>query len=225
MNRVLKIKTNTDQKVWFVSDTHLFHNKSFVWEVRGHTSPEDHTNFVIGKINELVKEDDILFHLGDITLNCTEEQFEDTIKQIRCRSVYLLWGNHNSPSWKIYQREVAQSLKRLTQNYTSASVDGWHKEDEFEVYPFRYKNLVFLGNYVEVILNGQYIVLTHYPIHSWNNMNKGTWHLFGHMHCKNSPTNGRRLDVGWDGYKKPLSFEEVKEIMDIKEILSDGGHH
>lgn len=36
--------------------------------------------------------------------------------------------------------------------------------------------------YREVNINGQKIVLCHYPLRTWNKCHHGSWHLFGHCH-------------------------------------------
>ena len=53
MNNVLKIVEGNNQKVFFTSDLHLNHRREFIWEARGFGSSEEHTNFVINKINEI----------------------------------------------------------------------------------------------------------------------------------------------------------------------------
>ncbi len=106
MNKVLKIKQTAEQKVYWVSDTHLNHNRDFVYEVRGFKSSQEHTDFIINKINEIVRPNDILIHVGDLCLNTEENGLNELLARIQCQNIYLLWGNHNNPLWKIYQREV-----------------------------------------------------------------------------------------------------------------------
>jgi calcineurin-like phosphoesterase family protein len=98
-----------------------------------------------------------------------------------------------------------------------------------ESYPFQYKNMMYLGYYVEAVLNGQYCVLCHYAINSWKDMRQGSWLLHGHEHSdvKNhlpEGTDGKILDTGWDYFKKPLSLSDIKKIMESKIILSVGHH-
>ena len=70
-------------------------------------------------------------------------------------------------------------------------------------------------DYKELNVNGQVIVLCHYPIASWNKMHHGSWMLHGHSHGSfPEDLNARRIDVGVDprGYK-PISFDDVERIM------------
>jgi hypothetical protein len=85
-------------------------------------------------------------------------------------------------------------------------------------------------HYLEVNIEGRNFVLCHYPLQSWNGLNKGVIHLHGHVHLnkQNKFGNGRRLDVGVDGNDMcPYSIDEVIAIMDKRDIGSDmsNDHH
>jgi len=217
MNGILKIKQKEDQKVYFTSDLHLNHNPKWkvpLWEMRGFTSAKHHTDFIIDKINELVRPNDILINNGDLCLNTEESGFNELLARIQCQNMYLLWGNHNNPVWKVYQREVVNKT-------TMVGV---------EIYPFRYKNIIFVGNYLEFTVDGHYFVAAHYPIHVFNYMKDGAMMLCGHSHyalpfSKAENLENKILDLGWDGYNRPLSLTEVLEIMDKKSIFVPGDHH
>lgn len=77
--------------------------------------------------------------------------------------------------------------------------------------------------YKQIVINKQKIVLFHFPISSWNGMHRGYWHLHGHCHG-NFEGKGKMLDVGWDNLGKLISFEEIKRILDKKEIVHEGHH-
>jgi len=75
----------------------------------------------------------------------------------------------------------------------------------------------------ETNVNGQKIVLCHYPLLSWAHAGHDSWMLFGHCHTNmngfisKSLPNFKMLDVGVDGHDyKPWSMEELKNYMDIK---------
>lgn len=209
-NNMLNITQNKDQMVYFSSDWHLGHQQPFIWESRGYKSYEDHTDSIIDSINKEVRLNDILFYLGDLCLNTPIEKFEEYIGRIVCQNVWMIFGNHNNPHEKsIYQPLTKELIIDKTKNY--------------QVYPVAYKNVKYLGHYYEVSVNGQVIILFHYPISSWNYMNHGSWHLCGHSHYNFDPstaenTTAKILDVGWDGFKKVLSFDEVSTIMAKKNI-------
>lgn len=209
----MKTFTDSDEsKVFFTSDTHLGHQRDFVWKARGYKSAEDHTNSIIETINAVVRPTDILFHLGDFCLNTPLNKFEGYLSRICCQNIRLLRGNHNNPHEKeIYRNSLVKSI--MGQNYNEG----------LSVYPLRYRNVIFEGDYKRIIANGTVIVLFHYPISVWDEMQNGAWCLCGHSHYHYTPstaedTTAKILDVGWDGHKRPLSFEEISAIMAKKQV-------
>lgn len=232
MNGMLTIKQTSGQKVFFTSDLHLRHNKNFIWEVRGFKNSDDHTTFIINKINEMVKPNDILFHLGDFCLNTNEKQFNELLARIKCQNIYLLFGNHDKIAWSIYQDQINQWFYSNDEGYQTAKGGTPHvfNDGNIEIYPFRYKNIVFIGNYVETSIDEQKYILSHYPIHVFNNMKRGTIHLCGHSHgnldfSDQSNLTSKILDISWDDFKKPLTINEVSAIMNKKNIFKPGDHH
>jgi calcineurin-like phosphoesterase family protein len=211
---MINIIEASDSTIWFTSDWHLGHQRDFVWKVRGYQSADDHTNSIIETLNHYVRENDILFNLGDLCLNTTREQFDGYLDRIKCQNIWCLFGNHNNPHEKHIYRPERDKLTTQPVNW---------------VYPVKYKNIAYIGHYHEVVVNGQFIVLFHYPLLSWNQMMHGSWALVGHEHgwlpsTRPDAKEGKILDLGWDLYKKPLSFAELKPIMDAKPI-SKIGHH
>ena len=87
-----------------------------------------------------------------------------------------------------------------------------------------------IQNYLEANICGVDLVLFHYPLQSWNNLNKGVIHLHGHCHlsAQNKWGNGKRLDVGMDGNNMyPYKLSEIVHMMDRRKIGSDlnNDHH
>jgi calcineurin-like phosphoesterase family protein len=68
--------------------------------------------------------------------------------------------------------------------------------------------------YKELKIDGQLIVLSHYPFLDWNGAHKGSWHLHGHEHGNMADSHERlRLDVGADAQGlAPVAFEEVASL-------------
>lgn len=74
--------------------------------------------------------------------------------------------------------------------------------------------------------------LMHYPISSWDGLNKGIMHLHGHCHL---PTNkrfglGKRMDVGMDGHPEFRPYHIMREVVPMlrdRPIRSEMGddHH
>ena len=74
--------------------------------------------------------------------------------------------------------------------------------------------------------------LMHYPISSWDGLNKGVMHLHGHCHL---PTNlrfgkGQRMDVGMDGHPEFRPYNIRREVVPMlrhrdKVSEMDNDHH
>ena len=215
---MLNLKENDRQKVYFTSDWHWNHQQEFIWKSRGHNSVAEHNATIIEETNKLVGPNDILFHAGDLMLNSKPENFETLISQINCKTIYMLFGNHPNPHYRSVYLPMVKAI--LGDKY----------ETESEVYPLRYKNIIYIGHHLEFLVNGQYIVLNHYPLSVWNEMARGGWMLCGHSHygfpqSKADSLYGKILDVGWDGIKRPWSFTEIKELFSTKRFVAHDAHH
>jgi calcineurin-like phosphoesterase family protein len=212
MNNPLKFKTS-DHKVWFVSDIHAKHGKDFILKPRGFSDPEVAYEEMIRVWNSKVAPNDIVFNLGDFVVGAgteSEKVASELIWRLNGKQ-FFIWGNHNSGVKQVYQEALKSQYSMI---YGSSNA---------EIYPLETHGgkFTFLGHYAEVIVNGKMIVLTHYPIGSWNEMGKGSWNIHGHCHGNYQnglPTNSsfRQLDVGWEVSKGPLSFEEIERIMKTK---------
>lgn len=82
------------------------------------------------------------------------------------------------------------------------------------------------NGYHEATINGQHIVMSHYPMVVWNGKHRNSVMLHGHTHYnlpasrKNNLELGKILDVGVDGNDyKPYSFDEIMKIMNTKPML------
>ena len=211
--RPLKLTHNDSHKVFFTSDTHFRHNQSFIFEARGYKDRYEHDDALIAKINEVVRPEDTLIHLGDFCLNITPPEFNEILARINCQNIAYIWGNHNSCIRRLYEEAIATEYGK-----------------DIEVYPYAIGKLTYLGYYKELIVNGHMIVIHHYPHQIFNQMQKGAWQLSGHSHYTNPTTqldnpDNKILDVGWDGHGKPLSFPEIQKIMMNKSHVSKDKHH
>ena len=88
----------------------------------------------------------------------------------------------------------------------------------------------FVNHYLEVKINDRSFVLCHYPLQSWNGLNKGVIHLHGHVHLPENRKfgNGKRMDVGVDGNgMDPYNIDDIIKMMHKRPVGSDmsGDHH
>lgn len=194
---------------------HLGHNPRWdnpLWKMRGYNSAEEMTYGIIDRINQICRPSDILLVLGDLCLNTSSEKLQEYLDRIQPK-IWLLYGNHNSP--------IEHPLRENCQ-----------VEYGFDLcVPYKYwmGQIDILGHYLEFNWNRQFTVFNHYAYQVWNKSHHGSWSLCSHSHgtlptilpdCK----NGKQLDCGWDVHGKPLSFSDIKEIMDKKEIFSLDRH-
>ncbi len=217
INRPSILRATSDRNIWFTSDWHLGHlgpkAGTPLWQSRGYSSAVAMTTGIINKINELVKPNDYIFNCGDFCLNSTEEDFENYLSSINCQNIHYITGNHNSRIISAYKKVLMEKFGTL----------------DYDVYPIRYKNLIFVGDYIELEVNGRHIIMCHYPIDIFNEMRRGTYMLCGHSHYTYPKTRSdcienKRLDLSWDGHSKLLTIDDINLIMS-KKILVGCDHH
>jgi len=210
VNKNIKHKWEDRNKIFFSSDWHNYHDPKWdvpIWKMRGYNSPQESVDDVVSKINARVKEDNFLYFLGDGFLNATDEQVLEWFSRINCKNINYIYGNHESNIFRIYRQAVLEK----------------YGDPEIEVYPMRFNNVVFLGNYQEIYIGKKLIVLQHFPIKTWNNNSRNSFHLHGHSHNTDKSRNpehpmGKCLDCSWDWKKDIWSFEEIEDVMSTKEM-------
>jgi calcineurin-like phosphoesterase family protein len=88
-----------------------------------------------------------------------------------------------------------------------------------------------VNHYTKLMYKFDTLVLMHYPIDSWDGLNKGHIHLHGHCHLPQQKIfgKGRRMDAGIDGnmFFMPYDLDTIIKIVKMREIRSnmDGDHH
>ena len=210
-----RISLNTsEQKVWFVSDLHLGHNRPFILGPRNYKDINEAHEHTHQMLSEYVGPNDILFNLGDMVIGAQDKTMEyaKRIVHFPCKQQYFIWGNHNAGIQYLYD-DCRRDLGLLA--------------DDVEIYPLNYPNspFVFLGHYAEVWIDGMRSILTHYPIASWNGISKGSYNIHGHCHRNlKEDMSLARLDVGWEWKRRPVEWSEiVKELSPRKTLPPD--HH
>ena len=104
--------------------------------------------------------------------------------------------------------EFGYILDRL--NGKIVLIRGSHDKDAL-VYHDR---LDCFSNLREIYIEGQPIILCHYCMRVWSKSHYNSWHLYGHSHGNLAP-QGKSWDVGVDSNEFiPISFTQIKKIMD-----------
>jgi len=219
-----KFNLEQGQNLYITSDTHYNHKNICrgvsEWRTATGEVPISQTRdfpnldkmnaAIVNNINETVGQDDILIHLGDWSFGGFEsiKEFRD---RIVCKNIYLIYGNHDHHIEN--NRQGIQGIFRNTSQYQVIQVSFQSnntKQGDFTKYD---------------------IVLMHYPIASWHDMNRGRFHLFGHVHL---PPNkklmgGRSMDVGMDGNNlTPYNIKDVIKTLSGRPVQANklpSDHH
>ena len=203
-----------DQKIWFVSDLHLGHNKPFILGPRNYSSINEAIDHQWQMMNEHIGPNDIVFNLGDVVIGAYDKSLEyaKRVVHMPCKHQYFIWGNHNAGVQALYD-DCRKQLDLL--------------EDDIEIYPLNYPSspFTFIGHYAEVWIDDVMCVLTHYPIASWNRIGKGAYNIHGHCHRNlKEDLSIKRIDVGWEWKRRPVEWNEiVRELSPRKGFAPD--HH
>lgn len=216
----MKIIHNIQQKIFFTSDTHFNHKNicrgTTAWRdskgnipidaTRDFKSLEEMNETILSNLNSAIKPDDILFHLGDWSFGGFE--FIRTFREkINCKNIHLILGNND--------RHIRRNKENIRELFTSVQ---------------DYLNIIVQVFPYTPLFRGEYeIILSHYPICSWENMNKGSIHLHGHVHLKEQTLEVRAMDVGVDGNAlRPYSITDILNLLSDNKIGKysiPNGHH
>lgn len=197
------------QNLFFTSDFHIGHNNVIRFDKRPFANLDEMHNTIIKNWNSVVNDDDIVFYLGDIAHRCHPQLLSEVLSQLKGR-IHHIMGNHD-------RYAILSKLGRFEKIYGNETALGGAT--------ISVKDSDVRGGY-------QDIVMCHYAILSWNKGHYGSWHLHGHSHQSlfNNPEmewyyKRKVIDVGCNGWDyKPLSYQEVKEIMS-KKIIKPVDHH
>jgi calcineurin-like phosphoesterase family protein len=147
-------------------------------------------NAIISNWNRVVKNDDIVYFLGDFAF-ANEKSIADLLFELK-GNIKILFGNHDKTLRKFASKDFGSYI--------------YHK---------LHNRIEFLGDYKEINILGQPITLTHYAMRVWNGSHRWSWNLFGHSHnsLPDDP-NSLSLDVGVDCHNfTPINFKQVGAIM------------
>lgn len=184
---------NDKKNVFFTSDFHLFHNNVLKFDNRPFTDVNEMHVVLEGGWNEVVKPNDIVIYLGDLSFARREDKpsVEAMLNRLN-GTIHFVMGNHDK----------FEDIKKMTR-FQSV-------QDYLEV---RVKHVLDY-NEVETLF-----CCMHYPIYSWNKSHHGSYHVHGHCHGNlhhgedaNYYWNRRAIDAGCMLHDyKPISHTQVIE--------------
>ena len=218
----MKLKSS-ESNIWLSSDSHYNHANIVQgvsqWDdksgCRDFETIDQMNQFLVNGINDHIGVDDTLIHLGDWSFGGIENIWR-FIEQINCKNIHLIFGNHDihieKNKWVSYHHTLG-----------SLGLQGLFKSTQ---------------HYLELTIDKQLIVLSHYPFSSWNRMFHGSWMLHGHSHgtlfqeelnthwYKTSKIMDVGVDVAYSMFDeyRPFSFLEIKDIMSTR-VFTKIDHH
>lgn len=208
---MIKIEQNTN--VWITSDTHFSHKNICRgvtnWRLPNGEIPVGQTRdfTTIEKMNTaIVNNINSVVGQDDILIHLGDWSFGG-FEQIR----------------EFWDRLVCKNIHLLLGNHDH-HIDRNRDGSQGLFQSVSHYNTLEIGDYK--------FQLMHYPISSWDGLNKGVMHLHGHCHL---PTNkrfgvGKRMDVGMDGHPEFRPYNLIREVVPLlknRPIKSEMGddHH
>jgi calcineurin-like phosphoesterase family protein len=116
-NKVISFST-TEQEIWFTSDTHFYHGNIIEYTGRPFHDVWEMNESLISNWNERVRNEDIIFHLGDFA-HCGSEKLKDLLERLKGRK-YLILGNHD---WRTFKTGHSQRFEGIYQQMC-IKIDG-----------------------------------------------------------------------------------------------------
>jgi calcineurin-like phosphoesterase family protein len=206
----LKI-TAKDPDVLFWGCLHYGHDPKWetpIWAKRGFSSSADHDAGIVERWNARATDRTTGFLLGDTMFGFGgEEKFQRLIERLQFSTLYIMAGNHTA-GWK-------QTFENCEGN----------------TMPLAGKTVIFVPNYLEAFINGQPVVMSHYPLASWNGQGKGSWMIHSHCHGSLYDTElgkllyrAKIIDVGVERCPWPVTFGGLRSLF-RKNSVSFDHHH
>lgn len=174
--------------IYFTSDLHLGNKNIIEYENRPWKTVEEMDAGLIGNWNQVVGRNDEVYVLGDFCFKGVSKAIEYLANLNG--NIHLIRGNHDAfmeqLSFKAFLAGRAQIPHLVS--------EGWYKHME---------------------VDGQELVLCHFPILYWDGQDdRHSIHLYGHMHSRPNKQHPHpeAYNVGVDvNNYRPVSLEQILE--------------
>lgn len=181
-----------------------------IWKQRGYDSLEKHDLGLITNWNVKASDQTVGFILGDVIFGKDgEKNLLHILNRLTFKELFLLPGNHTS-GWKQVFSSCAENV-----------LDLGHKK------------VIFVPNYLECFVNGKSVVMSHYPILSWNGQAKGSYMLFSHVHGHLEEsvlgkayleTKCRALEMSVEKWASPPTFGDIRRVLESRTPVTFDHH-
>lgn len=126
-----------------------------------------------------------------------EKNYAEFLDSINCNNVIMLVGNHCNRG----------KLNKIVEDH-------------------QFPKLKYIGDYLELVVQGQIICCSHYPFFHWNYQIDGSFMLHGHLHGDSSEIldlihQYKSMDVGIDSYYNLFGKYSVFSLEEVRALLYD----
>lgn len=183
----MKDQIQQAKRIWFTADPHWGHKNIIEYCGRPFENVAEMNFETTKRWNDVVKEDDDIFILGDVTLGSDLPRYLNPLKG----NIYIVPGSHD---WRWMKNIDVRYFEHPPRQGTVNLLPS--------LYSLQLKELGRLP-----------IVLCHYAMRVWDRSHHGSLHLFGHSHGRLENTE-RSMDVGVDSHNfYPVSLEQVLAVL------------
>jgi calcineurin-like phosphoesterase family protein len=185
---------------WFSSDLHIAHTNVIHLSKRPFKNVEEMEQTIIANFNKLVKPDDVLYLLGDVSLG-KKDSWIRFLDSLVCKNVILVVGNHDK--WASIPKDMVLGV--------------------FEVVRIRMHRKTFLLSHYPYRCSIWRVLrkrLHPSTLSKKRPKDTGLWLLHGHDHRATQLVDyhPRMFSVGVDANNfKPISIDEIISIIQKKE--------
>lgn len=150
---------------------------------------------IIEGILDICKPNDDLYIIGDLSF-ANADITNELLSRLKGINLYLILGNHDNE----------KLIKKISHHFVWIK-DYYHMKIKDED-----KN--------------QHLILFHYPMLTWDRAHYGSCQIHGHCHGSLfDDYESTRIDVGWDVWRRPIAYEDIKRYMANKEYKVVDHHH
>lgn len=192
--------------IWFTSDPHFYHRKVIQYCNRPFRDLEEMHETLVRNWNEVVKDDDYVFVLGDFAF-CGVERMKEILSKLKGTKI-LVRGNHDSSVARmgragfdyVYDQNEHPSVYLYGQKI---------RMSHFPYAPTRWQKFRF---WLKQKILGKRDELRYLDLRPPED---GRWLLHGHVHCawKIQPKR-RMINVGVDVWDfRPVSMKQIAELV------------
>lgn len=186
---------------WFTSDPHWGH--AWVAGLRGFASVEDHDAWMLDMYSSTFKKRDTIWWLGDLAMS--SPKYALALTDTMDGDHHLIAGNHDE----------CHSMHRNAHNRTAQYLDVFKSVQSSARRRIEGQNVLLSHFPYSEAANADHTHTPRYIQHRFTDL--GTSLIHGHTHGTEKFTttihNTKQVHVGLDAWRRPVSLEEIAEMI------------